>query len=127
MNNILIILYFIIALIIFLGPIIAQYFTSIKINNQTIFSIYGIYLALYLLTQMIFGVLNNNYYKREYTDKDINKIYEIRKDKKYNIMCVGYKEDPVLFENCLNSLKQIEKISLNLNKIYIIKIGRAHV
>ena len=69
---------------------------------------------------MIFAVLNNNYYKREYTDKDINKIYEIRKDKKYNIMCVGYKEDPVLFENCLNSLKQIEKISLNLNKIYII-------
>lgn len=118
MNNILIIFYFIISLIIFLAPIIAQYFTSIKINNQTIFSIYGIYLAIYLLTQMIFAVLNNNYYKREY--KDINKIYEIKKDKKYNIMCVGYKEDPVLFENCLNSLKQIEMASLNLNKIYII-------
>jgi len=54
MNSILIIFYFIIALGIFLAPVIAQYFTSIKINKQTIFSIYGIYLAIYLLSQMIF-------------------------------------------------------------------------
>jgi hyaluronan synthase len=118
MNGILIIFYFIIALGIFLAPVIAQYFTSIKINKQTIFSIYGIYLAIYLLTQMIFAVLNNNYYKKEYND--INRIYEIKKDKKYNILCVGYKEDPILFENCLNSIKKIEMTSLNLNRIYII-------
>jgi len=118
MNNILIIFYFIIALGIFLAPVIAQYFTSIKINKQNIFSIYGIYLAKYLLIQMIFAVLNNNYYKKEYND--INKLYETKKDKKYNIMCVGYKEDPILFENCLISIKKIETTSPNLNRIYII-------
>jgi hyaluronan synthase len=43
-----------------------------------------------------------------------------KKMEKYNIICVGYKEDEILFKNCLESIKKIEKTAINLNKIYII-------
>jgi hyaluronan synthase len=118
MNNILIIIYFIIAISIFLAPVIVQYFISIKLDEQSIFSIYGIYLLIYTLIQMIMAILNNKYYKEKYND--INEIYKEKKMEKYNIICVGYKEDEILFKNCLESIKKIEKTAINLNKIYII-------
>lgn len=118
MNNILIIIYFIIAIAVFLAPVIVQYFISIKLDEQSIFSIYGIYLLIYTLIQMILAIMNNKYYKEKY--KDINQVYKEKKMEKYNIICVGYKEDEILFKNCLESIRKIEKTGINLNRIYII-------
>jgi hyaluronan synthase len=113
--NILLRIFLALALIV---PIIVMY-------NYTTYglSVYGIYLFLYLCIQGTFSIINEHYEwskwllvkKKRNINVDINNIGL------YNILVVGYREDPKYYTRCLESLKNI--ISIHLNKIYIIIDG----
>jgi hyaluronan synthase len=78
-------------------------------------SVYGIYIIFYMNIQILFSFLNR---------RKIQKIYEKNTlvNGKYNILAVGYKEDPILFEKCLKSIASISNIE-NINKIFIVIDG----
>lgn len=83
-------------------------------------SIYGLYLVCYLFIQSIFSVLNDNYdwSKWSFVKRKSNVYDNLGL---YNIIVVGYREDPKYYKMCLESLKNI--ISIHLNKIYIMIDG----
>lgn len=78
-------------------------------NQYVLFSAYGFCLSLYSFIQVLFSYLN-----RRYIEKITKRA--LTTDKKYNILVVGYREDPILFRKCLESMKmffydsKIEKI-----------------
>jgi hyaluronan synthase len=83
---------------------------SIFVKNQfALISVYGLCLSLYSFVQILFSYLNRGFIER------ITKKARIT-NRKYNILVVGYKEDPILFRRCLESMKmffnnpKIEKI-----------------
>ena len=70
-------------------------------------SIYGLYLVCYLFIQSIFSVLNDNYSWSKWSlVKRKRNIYENLG--LYNIIVVGYREDPGYYKMCLESLKNIK-------------------
>lgn len=101
-------------------PIILQYtlkWNFIKSNRIDI-GIYGIYVLVYISIQIIFSILNRKKSFVKFT-KDV-----FHSKKSINILVVGYREDPVLFENCLESIKKCSLETLNLNKVYVIIDGQ---
>lgn len=68
--------------------------------------LYGILLIAFFALQKTFAVLNNDYLIPKLISKSVNKP-------KIGIQVVGYREDPVLFRNCLISLasQDYEKVS----------------
>lgn len=117
-------LYLIIVLIIMSLPIILSIVFNISITgekgNKGIFtlSIYGAYIIFYMSIQIIFSFLNR---------RNINNI-NIKNPSvtgNYNILAVGYREDPFLFEKCLKSILLIYNTgnNENINKIFIVIDG----
>lgn len=99
--------------IVLVIPIILQYTL-----NWGHVSVYGIYLILYTILQMVFALINNNYL---YTSKE-NK-YKSPNENKMNVLMVGYKEDINYYKKCLNSLRDLRDNVSTLNKIYIVIDG----
>jgi len=99
--------------IVLIIPIILQY--TLKWGPV---SIYGLYLILYTILQMIFALINNNYL---YTSKE-NK-YSSPNEMKMNVLMVGYKEDVNYYKKCLNSLRDLHDNVSNINKTYIVIDG----
>ena len=110
-------------------PVILQYLyywnVSFKINNKTYSaSLYGLYLVCYLTIQFVFSIINNNGYN------SIINIASTNNNKRRaalfpmtNIIVVGYKEDPVYFDMCLQSIRDTFNNVLNINKVYVIIDG----
>jgi hyaluronan synthase len=115
-------IYIIILVLLLVIPIILQYifgwnvffFISYKRYN---ISVYGFYLFGYMLLQFMLAVINNRL-KVWKMDKRSGLVL-----KKVNIMVVGYREDPVYYKMCLESIKTAFSNGLNLNKVYIIIDG----
>jgi hyaluronan synthase len=61
----------------------------------------GLLILLYFGTQVVFAILNKGMYKKIANDQDF----------KYPMICfniVGYREDPVYWKNCLESLRDLD-------------------
>lgn len=90
--------------IVFFSIYILSFFQFIPV------SMYGIFLVLFMVNQLIMANLNyrqnKNLSLNEYENKNI----------KYDILIVGYREDPKYWEKCLASIK---KQSLTPEKIII--------
>lgn len=86
-------------------------------------SIYGIYLICYLSIQSVFSAINENYSLSNWSliKRKRNLNLDINNIGLYNVIVVGYREDPEYYKMCLESLKNI--ISIHLNKIYIMIDG----
>jgi hyaluronan synthase len=113
------IIHFILILVLII-PIILQYIykwnITFYINKNIIYiSTYGIYLFVYLIIQFLFSFINN-YLK-------YNLLETNNTNQSVNIIVVGYKENPILFTNCLESIKSTFLNSYIINKIYIIIDG----
>lgn len=109
------------AVVIMFLPIIIAYVLNIKILEKTYFtlSVYGIYMIFYMCVQMTFAYLNK---------KRIRNVHKnnLNIHGKYNILVVGYKEDPELFKGCLESISKIN-CSENIHKIIIVIDGNSSV
>ena len=87
--------------IIFIIPLLLGYIFKLyifSINKYTV-GIYGLLLFIYLFLQNLFTNLNNIKNNQLRLPQFIHDII--------GISVVGYKEDPVLFKNCLLSVKKI--------------------
>lgn len=86
-------------------------------------SIYGLYLICYLFIQSMFSIINKHYTwsKWPLVKRKRNLNLDINNLELYDVIAVGYKEDPEYYKMCLESLKNI--VSIHLNKIYIIIDG----
>jgi hyaluronan synthase len=121
-------LFFVILMVLLLViPIILQYIYGwgffFSLNNKTYnISVYGLYLLSYILIQGVFSILNDISIKGIITNKE-KVTNEVEGVPKINIMVVGYKEDPIYYKMCLESIRTCYKNVLNLNKIYIIVDG----
>lgn len=97
-------------------PLIILYVLGVDLASFEFFtlSIYGIYIVLYLIIQILFSLWNSHRTKRiapvSYTGK------------KYNILAVGYRENAELFRKCLDSVKILSFNPL-VNHIYVIVDG----
>lgn len=110
--------YIFICLLLIVCPIVISIVFNIKIAQESIyftFSVYGAYIIFYTLIQMFFSYLN----KRK-VEKHV--LYNPVVSGKYNIVIVGYREDPVLFENCLTSIRNLE-CAHHIHKIFIVIDG----
>jgi len=125
-------LFFVILMVLLVVvPIILQYIYGwgfwFRLNNKTYnISVYGFYLFSYILIQGVFSILNDISIKRIILNKDKDEKNKNEKGEgvpKINIMVVGYKEDPIYYKMCLESIRMCYKNVLNLNKIYIIVDG----
>lgn len=112
-------------LVLAIGLILPLILLSKYLYSYSIYgiSIYGIYLICYLSIQSVFSILNDDYswihWKLQLRKHNIN--LDINNLGLYNIIVVGYKEDPEYYKKCLESLKNI--VSMHLNKIYIVIDG----
>ena len=110
-------------------PIVLQYTLHfhIIINNKITTSIYGIYLFVYLLIQFVFSYLNNlGYYnikKETLLTTEFSQNLNIISKPLINLIVVGYKEDPIYYKTCLESIKTSVSNILNLNKVFVIIDG----
>lgn len=86
-------------------------------------SIYGLYLICYLFIQCTFSIINKHYTwsKWPLVKRKRNLNLDINNLDLYNVIVVGYREDPEYYKMCLESLKNI--VSIHLNKIYIMIDG----
>jgi hyaluronan synthase len=100
-------------LAVLVAPILAFYFTDV--GSLIVVSAYGIYIGLYSFIQILCSWLNR---------RNIEKITReaLPSDKFYNILVVGYREDPVLFKRCLESIS-LFTYNHNVNKILVIVDG----
>lgn len=108
----------IMAIIIMFLPIIIAFVFNLKIAERKDYftlSIYGIYMIFYMIIQMVFSFLNKR--RIENIHKKTNRIIG-----KYNILVVGYREDPILFKKCLVSIKNLTHQE-NINKVLIVVDG----
>lgn len=89
------ILYFSCITLIF-SPLVLVYF----LYNKTLLyvSIYGLYIIVYSIVQVVYSLLNRN---------RINKLSKMPSSLMYNILVVGYKEDPIIYTECLKSCKKL--------------------
>jgi len=104
--------------IIMLLPVVISIVFNIKIANEISYfslSIYGIYIVFYMTIQIIFSYLNKR--KVENIERNNPVITD-----KYNILIVGYREDPELFKKCLKSVQNLENQE-NIHKIFIVIDG----
>lgn len=99
-------------------PILLSFVFSFSIFQSREYftlSIYGVYMIFYMLIQMIFAYLNK---------RRVEKIYENNPEisGKYNILVVGYREDPLIFKKCLESILLLDKKE-NINKVIVVIDG----
>jgi hyaluronan synthase len=113
----------IIALIL---PILLQYTLHWKIMNDKehnySFSVYAVYLIVYLFIQFVFAYLNNKGYQIIKT-KSTSESERESERKLVNIIVVGYKENPEYYKNCLESIKKSYYKSEKINKIIVVIDG----
>lgn len=107
---------FIVIACIFLIPIILQHILTFYDNvYQTIhLSIYGLYICVYTLVQILFSWINSSKMK--------SKLNEIAHDY-CNILVVGYREDAEYFKMCLQSIRDLTSHSVNVNKVIVVIDG----
>lgn len=99
-------------------PIVVSFalnFSIFKNKDYFTLSIYGLYMVFYMLLQMVFAYLNKR------------RIALIHKTKleitgKYNVLVVGFREDPALFRHCLKSALALSRQE-NLNKVIVVIDG----
>lgn len=108
----------ILLIVVLVAPIFLQYlldwhFTPSKTYT---FSIYGIYLFVYICIQFTFAILNNASRLKNNTDTHERQFV-------YNIIVVGWREHGEYFRNCLESVKTSYLNSKNVNKVYVIIDG----
>lgn len=110
-------LYILSSLLIVVCPVIISFYIHIPelTQNLSVISLYGIYILFYTIIQMIFASLNR---------KNMNKLCkeELKTEKLYNILVVGYKEDPKLFKQCLLSHRK-QLFNPNINRIIVVIDG----
>jgi len=94
-------LFFSIFFYIFLGIYVLSFFEIIPV------SMYGIFLILFMINQLVMAKLNFNQNKKCLLKEQI---------KTYDILIVGYRENEEYWKNCLNSIKEQ---SIAPNKIII--------
>lgn len=87
-------LYLILSFITILIPIILTFYLKVPGEIEVI-SVYGIYAIFYMIIQMTFAFLNRRIME--------NVSQNIENGSLYNVLIVGYREDPVLFRACLKS------------------------
>ena len=119
-------IYIIILILLLVVPIILQYIFGWNVfffinDKRYNISVYGFYLFAYMLLQFILAVINNRF-KTWKMDKRLGMVL-----KKVNIMVVGYRENPVYYKMCLESIKTAFLNVVNLNKVYIIIDVSVHV
>src|SRR6476660_7739369 len=115
------VLFVCIALVIMIVPIVLSIVFNISIAGKKgqeaiiTLSVYGIYMIFYMSIQILFSFLNR---------RNIQKIHEKNPivNGKYNILAVGYREDPILFEKCLKSISLLSNNQNNVNNVNIHKI-----
>jgi hyaluronan synthase len=105
----------IILLLILIVPLVLSFVFHwyFDINRQVEFSVYGLYMILYLLLQIIFASFNNS--RLKYIHKDNNELI--------NLIIVGYRENAEYFKKCLEGVKTVILNTPNLNKVYVIIDG----
>jgi hyaluronan synthase len=111
--------YIFVAVTLVVAPLILSMYIHLPNigDNLQIISIYGLFILFYMIIQMIFAYLNRLH---------INKICEdtLETDNKYNILIVGYREDPELFRKCLVSHKK-HIYNPMINKIIVVVDGNS--
>jgi len=115
-------IWIIILVLLLVVPIILQYIFGWNVfffinDKRYNISVYGFYLFAYMLLQFILAVINNRFNTWK-IDKRSGLLL-----KKVNIMVVGYRENPVYYKMCLESIKTAFLNVVNLNKVYIIIDG----
>jgi hyaluronan synthase len=115
-------IFIVILVLLLVVPIILQYIFDwnvfFYINDKRYnISVYGFYLFAYMLFQFLLAAINNRL-----------KVWKMGKRdglvlKKVNVMVVGYREDPVYYKMCLESIKTAFSNGLNLNKVFVIIDG----
>lgn len=95
------------SILLIFAPIIVIYFSDVSLVQLNIISAYGIYIVFYTMVQITFAYLNR---------KKMQKISDgiIQTSLRYNVLIVGYREDPELYRKCLESVKNL----LGEKKIY---------
>lgn len=88
------------SVLLIFAPLIVLYFSNLVVVKFSIISAYGIYIIFYTLIQITFAHLNRR--KMEKISNDA-----IQSTLMYNILVVGYREDPILYKKCLESLKDL--------------------
>lgn len=117
-------IYVIVLVLLLVVPIVLQYIFEwnvlflINYKRYNI-SVYGFYLFTYMILQFVLAIFNN----RLNIWKDKGDIRDAKIIKKVNLMVVGYREDPVYYRMCLESIKTAYLNIINLNKVYIIIDG----
>jgi hyaluronan synthase len=90
-------------------------FSIFRSQGYFTLSVYGLYMVFYMCLQMIFAYFNRH------------RVLKINKDSpeisgKYNLLVVGFREDPILFRNCLKSIMELSH-SENLHRIFVVIDG----
>ena len=109
-------------------PILLQYTLHWRIVNEHnySFSVYAVYLIIYLFIQFVFAYLNNKGYQIIKSQSESQRESESQRQgeiKLVNIIVVGYKENPEYYKKCLESIKESYYKSENINKIIVVIDG----
>lgn len=112
------VLLFATALTLMFVPLILAFVFNFSIftsRDYFTLSIYGVYMVFYMCLQMLFACLN----KRRVVGIHRNNLDV---NGKYNLLVVGFREDPELFRNCLSSVLGLNRQE-NLNKVIVVVDG----
>lgn len=113
-----------ILVVLLVAPIIVQYVLKIyfvEVQGVTI-TIYGWYILIYLVFQLSFAVINN--YTRKKQCKEQGELgIEKGCTTLFNIVVVGYRENPEYFRNCLLSIKDSSVKESSVNKVIVMIDG----
>lgn len=95
------VLYISIAFVCLFLPVAASWWVKIPgvSNFIKVISIYGVYVFAYMIIQIIFSILNRKKMERLIANSDTLPI----SSKFYDVIIVGYREDPEMFMECLKS------------------------
>ena len=101
-----------ILIIIFLALIIPPFLVG---NITDFISLYGVYIFIYSMTQMLMAHINRAHVSSRYNTLPVSSL-------KYNILVVGYREDPEIFLDCMKSVKELSNSS-KIQKIIVVIDG----
>lgn len=116
---------YILSIILFIAlvvPIVIQYILKIyfvDIRGVTI-TIYGWYILIYLIFQLTFAVINNYTRTKQCKKQDVS--IESGDSTLFNIVVVGYRENPEYFRKCLASIKEVS-LSSSVHKVIVVIDG----
>lgn len=107
-------------MLVLIIPIILQYIYAIQLFQTSFVTItlYGWYVIIYLSIQFVLAILNNISTTKRARTKN-RPIEQLEQGvSKFNVVVVGYRENPVYFKNCLKSIA-----NLSFNKLFIVIDG----